>query len=46
MVGGHELVGCLAYPKTSSPSRRGKQFVKEDPNMKFVTIIASLAGFT
>jgi len=46
MLGGHELVGRLAYPKTSSPLRCGKQFVKENSNMKFVTIVASLAGFT
>jgi hypothetical protein len=46
MLGGHELVGHMANPKTSSPFRCGKQFVKEDPNMKFVRIVASLARFT
>jgi len=32
MLGGHEL-GHLVDPKTSSPSRCGRQFVKEDSDV-------------
>ncbi len=40
---GGQLVGHLVDPNTSYPSTCERQFVKDDPNVKFATMVASLA---